>query len=80
MALYTRSLKLLPLVLAGGLHAAAYAQNTAVALRTRNAELQEELIRTRAALTAAHESAVASLRRDLVPVRTSALVVWTPRP
>ena len=32
MALYTRSLKLLPLVLAGGLHAAAYAQNTAVAL------------------------------------------------
>jgi len=55
-------------------------ENTAVALRTRNAELQEELIRTRAALTAAHESAVASLRRDLVPVRTSALVVWTPRP
>ncbi len=54
-------------------------ENVAGALRARNAELQEELARTRAALSAAHESAVASLRRDLVPVPKSALVVWTPR-
>jgi MerR family transcriptional regulator/heat shock protein HspR len=54
-------------------------ENTTEALRARNAELQAELARTREALTAAHESAVASLRRDLVPLRKSALVVWQPR-
>lgn len=54
-------------------------ENTAEALRARNAELQEELAQARAALAAAHDTAVASLRRDLVPLRTSALMVWTPR-
>ncbi len=54
-------------------------ENAAEALRLRNAELQAELARSREALAAAHASAVASLRRDLVPVRNTALVVWTPR-
>ena len=35
---------------------------------------------TRQALAQAHDSAVASLRRDLVPLRDSALVVWKPAP
>ena len=50
------------------------------ALQARNAELLEELDRARAALVAAHDSAVASLWRDLVPLRDSALVVWKPAP
>ena len=32
------------------------------------------------ALADAHEAAVAGLRRDLVPLRDSALVVWKPTP
>lgn len=55
-------------------------ENATEALRARNAELQAELAQTRAALAEAHENAVASLRRDLVPLRKSALVVWKPRP
>jgi MerR family transcriptional regulator/heat shock protein HspR len=54
-------------------------ENTTEALRARNAELQQELAEARAALAAAHDNAVASLRRDLVPLRKSALVVWAPR-
>ena len=50
------------------------------ALRARNAELVEELAAARATLAAAHDAAVASLRRDLVPLRDSALVVWQPAP
>ena len=48
------------------------------ALQERVVELHAELERTRTALTHAHSTAVASLRRDLVPLRDSALVVWRP--
>ena len=34
----------------------------------------------RGLLARAHDTAVASLRRDLVPLRDSALVVWRPEP
>ena len=54
-------------------------ENAVDALRTRAAELVEELAETRAALAAAHDTAVASMRRDLVPLRSNALVVWKPR-
>lgn len=54
-------------------------ENHVQALRERVAELHEELVRTRDALTNAHASAVASLRRDLVPVRDNALVIWRPK-
>ena len=48
------------------------------ALQLRVAELSAELARAQSALSSAHETAVASLRRDLVPLRDSALVVWRP--
>jgi MerR family transcriptional regulator/heat shock protein HspR len=48
------------------------------ALQTRVVELHEELEQSRAALANAHSTAVASLRRDLVPLRNNALVVWRP--
>jgi MerR family transcriptional regulator/heat shock protein HspR len=48
------------------------------ALRSRLAEVRAELSQAQAALTNAHSNAVASLRRDLVPLRDSALVVWKP--
>ncbi|MCW2572390.1 MAG: hspR [Frankiales bacterium] len=48
------------------------------ALQQRVAELRSELEDTRTALTNAHSTAVASLRRDLVPLRDNALVVWKP--
>ena len=54
-------------------------ENAVEALRARNAELQVELGEARAAVADAHRDAVASLRRDLVPLRDSALVVWRPR-
>jgi len=53
-------------------------ENHVEALRARVAELADELAEARAALAAAHDTAVASLRRDLVPLRDSALVVWKP--
>ncbi len=53
-------------------------ENAVEALRARNAELAAELAAARDALQAAHATAVASLRRDLVPLRDSALVVWRP--
>ena len=49
------------------------------ALQTRVAELTEELARTQVVLAGAHAHAVASLRRDLVPLRDAALVVWQPQ-
>jgi len=55
-------------------------ENGVEALRARNAELVEELAAARAAAVLAHDSAVASLRRDLVPLRRGALVVWKPGP
>ncbi len=48
------------------------------ALQARVEELALELARAQAALASAHDTAVASLRRDLVPVRDAALVVWKP--
>ncbi len=48
------------------------------ALQLRVAELSAELTRAQSALSSAHATAVASLRRDLVPLRDSALVVWRP--
>ena len=54
--------------------------NQVEALRARNTELIQELEQLRAALQSASDTARASLRRDLVPLRDSALVVWKPRP
>jgi MerR family transcriptional regulator/heat shock protein HspR len=48
------------------------------ALQERLVELHDELERTRAAVITAHADAVASMRRDLVPLRDNALVVWRP--
>ena len=50
------------------------------ALQSRVSELRQELASTEAALDAARDTVVASLRRDLVPVRDAALVVWKPAP
>ena len=50
------------------------------ALQERVAELRSELAGAQSALSHAHDSALASLRRDLVPVRDAALVVWKPEP
>ncbi|HEU0088032.1 MAG TPA: helix-turn-helix transcriptional regulator [Pseudonocardiaceae bacterium] len=65
-------------------------ENQVEALRSRLAELVDELDETRAQLAAAHAAADraaaavhASYRRDLVPVRPpdqAALVVWRPPP
>ncbi len=49
------------------------------ALQSRVAELREELDATRNALANAQSTVMASLRRDLVPVRDAALVVWKPK-
>ena len=54
-------------------------ENAVEALRAHAAELAGQLAEARAALAAAHDDAVASLRRDLVPLRRSALVVWQPQ-
>jgi MerR family transcriptional regulator/heat shock protein HspR len=48
------------------------------ALQERLTELHTELDQARAALAGAHEAAVASMRRDLVPLRDTALAVWKP--
>ena len=53
-------------------------ENHLGALQQRVAELTAELEQARSALAHAHSTAVASLRRDLVPLRDSALVVWRP--
>lgn len=53
-------------------------ENQVTALRQRLAELAHELDVTHAAVAVARETVVASMRRDLVPLRTSALVVWKP--
>jgi MerR family transcriptional regulator/heat shock protein HspR len=54
-------------------------ENHVEALQARVAELDAELARAQTALAAAHDTAVASMRRDLVPVRDAALVVWKPQ-
>ena len=48
------------------------------ALQARVAELTASLSAAQAGMASAQESVIASLRRDLVPVRRSALVVWRP--
>jgi MerR family transcriptional regulator, heat shock protein HspR len=53
-------------------------ENQVEALRSRLAEVQAELEGARTAAEHAHERAVASMRRDLVPLRQSALAVWKP--
>lgn len=53
-------------------------ENQVEALQLRLAELASELAATQDAVTNAHSNVVASLRRDLVPVRDAALVVWKP--
>lgn len=53
-------------------------ENQVTALQERLAEVQVELDRSELAAAAAHSTALASLRRDLVPLRDNALVVWRP--
>ena len=54
-------------------------ENQVEALQARLQELAGQLSATEAALGRAHSTAMASLRRDLVPVRDSAIVVWKPQ-
>jgi MerR family transcriptional regulator/heat shock protein HspR len=54
-------------------------ENQVEALRSRLAEVQAERDAAQTALADAHSSVMASLRRDLVPVRDAALVVWKPQ-
>jgi MerR family transcriptional regulator/heat shock protein HspR len=55
-------------------------ENQVEALRARLAEVSDELDATQHALANAQSATLASLRRDLVPVRDAALVVWKPTP
>ena len=55
-------------------------ENQVEALRARLGELADELDATQNALANAQSATLASLRRDLVPVRDAALVVWKPTP
>jgi MerR family transcriptional regulator/heat shock protein HspR len=48
------------------------------ALQQRVQELAEDLLQARSAADSAQDDVRASLRRDLVPVRRTALVVWRP--
>ncbi|MDX6197930.1 MAG: MerR family transcriptional regulator, heat shock protein HspR [Actinomycetota bacterium] len=48
------------------------------ALQHRVAELHAELDQASAAVASAHAAAVAGMRRELVPLRDQALVVWRP--
>jgi MerR family transcriptional regulator/heat shock protein HspR len=53
-------------------------ENQVEALQSRVAELTEELAATQRAVAEAQSTVLASMRRDLVPVRDAALVVWKP--
>ena len=53
-------------------------ENQVAALRTRLAEVVAERDVAQAASAQAHDRVAASMRRDLVPLRKSALVVWRP--
>ncbi|MDP3713396.1 MAG: helix-turn-helix transcriptional regulator [Mycobacteriales bacterium] len=50
------------------------------ALQARVTELAAELAAAQRAVADAQQTVVASMRRDLVPVRDTALVVWKPAP
>ena len=54
-------------------------ENQVEALRARLAEVTEELEAAHGAVERAAEQAAAGLRRDLVPLRETALVVWRPQ-
>ena len=53
-------------------------ENQVEALRQRVAELTADLDQARTETTTAQDDVRASMRRDLVPVRRTALVVWRP--
>ena len=53
-------------------------EHQVLALQERLAELAIELDAARSAVAIAHDTVVASMRRDLVPVPRQALVVWRP--
>jgi MerR family transcriptional regulator/heat shock protein HspR len=53
-------------------------ENHVAALQQRVAELAQALDESRSAVALAHEHVLASLRRDLVPLRKNSLVVWRP--
>jgi MerR family transcriptional regulator/heat shock protein HspR len=55
-------------------------ENQVEALQQRLTEVQQELAEARTAAQTAHQRAVASMRRDLVPLTPGALVVWKPPP
>jgi len=54
-------------------------ENQVEALQARLGELQHELDDARRAAVEAQSTVLASMRRDLVPVRDAALVVWKPK-
>jgi MerR family transcriptional regulator/heat shock protein HspR len=54
-------------------------ENQVEALQARVVELQDELAATQRAVANAQSTVMAGLRRDLVPVRDAALVVWKPK-
>ncbi|MCW2778003.1 MAG: heat-shock protein HspR [Frankiales bacterium] len=54
-------------------------ENQVEALQARLAEVATELVRAQQAAADATRAAAAGARRDLVPLRDSALVVWKPR-
>jgi MerR family transcriptional regulator/heat shock protein HspR len=54
-------------------------ENQVEALQSRVGELTEELAATQRAVANAQSTVMASMRRDLVPVRDAALVVWKPK-
>ncbi len=54
-------------------------EHQVLALQERLAELAHELDAARSAVAIAHDTVVASMRRDLVPVPKQALVVWRPQ-
>lgn len=53
-------------------------EHQVAALQQRVAELSHQLDEARTAVSLAREHVVASMRRDLVPVPKTALVVWRP--
>ena len=55
-------------------------ENQVEALQGRVSELQDEVAAARQAMADAQATVLAGLRRDLVPVRDAALVVWKPTP
>ncbi len=54
-------------------------ENQVEALQQRVQELTDELHRATAAVQSARQDVAQSMRRDLVPVHRSALVVWKPK-